>query len=283
MLELDPVWLDRLIEHALQEDIGGGDWTTDLLVPDGLPATATILAEESGVLCGVKVAQRVFARLDAGCQFPLRMVEGAPLQDGEPVLVIEGEARALLKGERTALNFLQRLSGIATLTARFVQQVQGTKARIVDTRKTTPGLRALEKYAVRIGGGFNHRFGLFDGLLIKDNHLALVGGDVQEAVRRVRAGAPHTLRIEVECSTLQQVQSALEAGVDAILLDNMPLEILKQAVEMARGKVQWIEASGGVHLETVRAIAEAGVDLISVGALTHSAPILPMHMEIEIG
>lgn len=195
------------------------------------------------------------------------------------VLRLRGQTRAILTGERTALNFLQHLSGVATLTRRFVQAIEGTGARIADTRKTTPGLRLLEKYAVRTGGGVNHRMGLYDGILIKDNHLIALGGDIGEAVRRARAYAPHTLMVQVECATLQQVQQAIEAGADALLLDNMPLETLREAVRIAKGRVRLIEASGGVNLQNVRAIAETGVDLISVGAITHSAPILPMHLE----
>lgn len=283
MAEMEPGadWLNEFIARAIAEDLGEtGDWTTDLLVPAERQAQGVILAQANGIVCGVTVAQYVFRWLDPDIQFPQSLTDGERVLDGEPVLTIDGNARAVLKGERTALNILQRLSGIATLTRQFVEAVQGTNARIVDTRKTTPHLRLLEKYAVKCGGGFNHRFGLYDGILIKDNHIALMGGDILQAVQRARAGAPHTLRIEVECASLEQVQQAIEAGADALLLDNMGVDELQQAVQMARGQAQFLEASGGVNLQTVRAIAETGVDLISVGALTHSAPILSMHLEM---
>lgn len=283
MAEMEPGadWLNEFTARAIAEDLGEtGDWTTDLLVPAERQAQGVILAQANGIVCGVTVAQYVFRWLDPDIQFPQSLTDGERVLDGEPVLTISGNARAILKGERTALNILQRLSGIATLTRQFVDAVQGTNARIVDTRKTTPHLRLLEKYAVKCGGGFNHRFGLYDGILIKDNHIALMGGDILQAVQRARAGAPHTLRIEVECASLDQVQQAIEAGADGLLLDNMSVDELQQAVQIAQGKVQFLEASGGVNLQTVRAIAETGVDLISVGALTHSAPILSMHLEM---
>lgn len=283
MAEMEPGadWLNEFTARAIAEDLGEtGDWTTDLLVPAERQAQGVILAQANGIVCGVTVAQYVFRWLDPDIQFPQSLTDGERVLDGEPVLTISGNARAILKGERTALNILQRLSGIATLTRQFVDAVQGTNARIVDTRKTTPHLRLLEKYAVKCGGGFNHRFGLYDGILIKDNHIALMGGDILQAVQRARASAPHTLRIEVECASLNQVQQAIEAGADGLLLDNMSVDELQQAVQIAQGKVQFLEASGGVNLQTVRAIAETGVDLISVGALTHSAPILSMHLEM---
>lgn len=283
MAEMEPGadWLNEFTARAIAEDLGEtGDWTTDLLVPAERQAQGVILAQANGIVCGVTVAQYVFRWLDPDIQFPQSLTDGERVLDGEPVLTISGNARAILKGERTALNILQRLSGIATLTRQFVDAVQGTNARIVDTRKTTPHLRLLEKYAVKCGGGFNHRFGLYDGILIKDNHIALMGGDILQAVQRARAGAPHTLRIEVECASLDQVQQAIEAGADGLLLDNMSVDETRQAVQIAQGKVQFLEASGGVNLQTVRAIAETGVDLISVGALTHSAPILSMHLEM---
>ncbi len=279
---LDPMnslSIDALISHALQEDLGGGDWTTDSLIPPDQITGCAILSQAEGVLCGIEVARRVFQQLDSEIQFPEALSDGARLAPDTPVLRIRGNTCAILKAERTALNFLQHLSGIATLTRQYVDAVAGTGAQIVDTRKTTPGLRLLEKYAVRVGGGRNHRVGLYDGILIKDNHLMVLGGDIREAVRRARQNAHHLLAIEVECATLEQVQQAIEAGADGILLDNMPLETLREAVRLAKGRVRFIEASGGVNLNTVRAIAETGVDYISVGALTHSAPILPMHLE----
>lgn len=271
--------LPHTIAIALQEDLGAGDWTTESLIPPEHTTHCAIIAQAEGVLCGVEVAQQVFGHLDPEIRFSDCLSDGAPLVSGTVVMRLEGNTRAILKGERTALNFLQHLSGIATLTKQFVDAVAGTGAQIVDTRKTTPGLRLLEKYAVRVGGGRNHRIGLYDGILIKDNHLIALDGDIREAVRRARQNAHHLLAIEVECTTLAQVEQAIEAGADGILLDNMPLEMLRDAVNRAKGRVRFIEASGGVNLQTVRAIAETGVDYISVGAITHSAPILPMHLE----
>jgi len=279
-MELEKHWLDDFTARAMTEDLGTGDWTTDLLVPIDKQTQGIILAQAEGTVCGVPIAQHVFRWLDESIQFPQSLSDGDTVQPDEPVLTIRGNARTILIGERTALNLLQKLSGIATLTRRFVEAVKGTNARIVDTRKTTPHLRLPEKYAVRCGGGLNHRFGLYDGILIKDNHIALMGGDIRQAVQKARAGAPHTLRVEVECASLEQVQQAIDAGADGLLLDNMPIPMLQQAVNLAKGKVQFLEASGGVNLQTVRAIAETGVDFISVGALTHSAPILTMHLEI---
>ncbi len=273
------VQVDDLIERALREDIGNGDITTQALIPPEARSEGAILAQAEGVLCGLEIAKRVFQRLDSEVRFASALRDGDRLEPDLPVLQILGKARALLTGERTALNFLQYLSGIATLTHQFVRAVEGTGTQIVDTRKTTPTLRLLEKYAVSVGGGRNHRFGLYDGILIKDNHLLALGGDIREAVRQARAFGHHLLAVEVECTTLEMVEIAVEAGADVILLDNMPLETLRQAVQIAKGRVKAIEASGGVNLQTVRAIAETGVDYISVGAITHSAPILPMHLE----
>ncbi|MGQ9900857.1 MAG: carboxylating nicotinate-nucleotide diphosphorylase [Fimbriimonadales bacterium] len=278
-MTLDGRAVDDLIDLALQEDLGAGDWTTDSLIPSDHQTRCAIWAQAEGVLCGVSVAQRVFQRLDPEVRFPDALLDGTRLTPDTCALKIEGRTRALLKAERTALNFLQHLSGIATRTRQFVDAVAGTGAQIVDTRKTTPALRLLEKYAVRVGGGRNHRFGLYDGILIKDNHLVALGGDIAQAVRRARQHAHHLLAVEVECTTLAQVEQAIAAGADGILLDNMPLETLREAVRLAKGRVRFLEASGGVTLDTVRAIAETGVDFISVGAITHSAPILPMHME----
>ncbi|MDT7961532.1 MAG: carboxylating nicotinate-nucleotide diphosphorylase [Armatimonadota bacterium] len=278
-MTLDVRAVETLIDLALQEDLGAGDWTTDSLIPPDLHTRCAILAQAHGVLCGVEIAKRVFQRLDAGVRFADALEDGACLAPDTRVLTLEGNTRAILKAERTALNFLQHLSGIATRTRQFVDAVAGTGAQIVDTRKTTPTLRLLEKYAVRVGGGRNHRVGLYDGILIKDNHLAALGGDITEAVRRARQHAHHLLAIEVECTTLAQVEQAVAAGADGILLDNMPLETLREAVRLAKGRVRFLEASGGITLETVRAVAETGVDYISVGAITHSAPIVPMHLE----
>jgi nicotinate-nucleotide pyrophosphorylase (carboxylating) len=271
--------LPYIIEHALKEDLGAGDWTTDSLIPPEHQTQCAVIAQAEGVLCGVAAAQQVFRYLDPAIRFSDCLSDGARLAPETVVMRIAGNTRAILKGERTALNFLQHLSGIATRTRQFVDAVAGTGAQIVDTRKTTPGLRLLEKYAVRVGGGRNHRVGLYDGILIKDNHLIALNGDIREAVRRARQNAHHLLAVEVECATLEQVEQAIEAGADGVLLDNMPLEILREAVRIAKGRVRFLEASGGVNLQTVRAIAETGVDYISVGAITHSAPILPMHLE----
>ncbi len=270
------------VERALAEDLGWGDVTTESLIPPDLRAEGRIVAREAGVVAGLPVVELVFATLDPQVQVEPCLDEGARIEAGAVVCRLRGPARSLLTGERTALNFLQRLSGIATLTARMVAAVQGLPVRIVDTRKTTPGLRALEKYAVRVGGGHNHRQNLSDGVLIKDNHLAALAGCGQglaEAVRLARERAPHTLRVEVECETLDQVRAALAAGADIILLDNMPLPLLREAVRLIQGRAL-VEASGGITLETVRAVAETGVDLISVGALTHAARALDFSLEL---
>ena len=271
--------LDRLITLALEEDLGHGDVTSLAVIPAEASATAVIRAKQQLTLAGLGVAQRVFDLLDPRVRLHPRAAEGDQLAVGEAAAEVEGPTRSLLTGERTVLNFLQRLSGVATLTRRFVQAVDGYPARIIDTRKTTPGWRILEKEAVRLGGGFNHRQGLYDGILIKDNHLTAAGG-VTLAVERVRAFIPHTLKIQVEVKDLDELDEALAAGVDAVLLDNMDTETMARAAALARGKAL-TEASGGVTLERVREIAAAGVDLISVGALTHSAPAVDLNMKIS--
>lgn len=276
MLTLD---LDDLIRHALKEDIHTGDLTTQACVPDKRPATARLIAKEPFVLAGLQVAARVFALLDPAVGFEGLVVDGARLQTGAVVARISGDAASLLQAERVALNLLQRLCGIATLTASYVAAVSGTRARIVDTRKTTPGLRMLEKYAVRVGGGINHRTGLYDGILIKENHIAAAGG-ISAAVSRARSYIPHTLKIEVETESVAQVQEALAAGADIIMLDNMDCATMRDCVAMINGKAL-VEASGGVNLETVRAIAETGVDIISVGALTHSPKAADISMLLD--
>ncbi len=272
-----------LIDLALAEDIGGGDVTTLATVAADRRARGTLLAKSPGVISGLDVAAAVFRRVDPAVVFTPLVADGARVGERQPIATVEGAARSLLVGERTALNLLQRLSGVATLTAAFVAAVAGTGARIVDTRKTTPGLRALEKAAVRHGGGHNHRFGLADGVLIKDNHLAAVGGPnrVAEAVRLARATAPHGLKIEVEVTTLPELDEALGVGADIVLLDNMPVAELAEAVRRTAGRAL-LEASGGVTLETVRAVAETGVGLISVGALTHSAPALDISLDFAL-
>ncbi len=260
--------VDRLIRIALEEDIGPGDVTTAATVAPGTMARAELVAKEDFVLAGIDIARRVFAHVDGKVAFEALIRDGQTARRGEVLAWLKGDAASLLQGERVALNLLQRLSGVATLTARFVKEVEGTGATIVDTRKTTPGLRALEKYAVRVGGAGNHRMALYDGVLIKENHIAAAGG-IPLAVSRARQRAPHTLKIEVEVRDLAEVAAALDAGADILLLDNMDLAQLRAAVELVAGRAV-CEASGGVNLDTVRVIAETGVDLISVGALTHS-------------
>lgn len=271
--------LDRLIELALQEDIHTGDITTQAVVPGKRPASARLVAKESLVLAGIAVAEQVFLRLDPKAAFTTLLCDGTAVEKGQLLATVEGNAADLLMAERVALNLLQRLCGVATLTACFVKAVKGTKARIVDTRKTTPGLRELEKYAVRVGGGINHRTGLYDGVLIKENHIAAAGG-IGEAIRRARAYIPHTLKIEIETETRQQVEEALAAGADIIMLDNMDCATMSDCVRLIAGRAL-VEASGGVNLESVRAIAETGVDIISVGALTHSPRAMDISMLLD--
>ncbi|MCS6829443.1 MAG: carboxylating nicotinate-nucleotide diphosphorylase [Armatimonadota bacterium] len=277
---LDTRIVDEIVQRALIEDIGTGDITTLLTVPEGVEAKGEFVVTQPGVLAGMPVVERVFHQINPRVRLQCMVQEGQHFETGAVLAEVYGEARALLTGERVALNFLQRLSGIATFTACFVEAVRDLPVRICDTRKTTPGLRYLERYAVRAGGGYNHRFGLFDAVLIKDNHIA-VCGSVVRAVQRVRGILPHTMKIEVECATLEQVQEALEAGVDIILLDNMTVDGLREAVRMAKGRA-FLEASGGVRLDTVRQIAETGVDAISIGALTHSAPAIDIKMELRL-
>ncbi len=272
--------VERIIQTALNEDIGLGDRTTDALVPPDVYGTAKLLAKAPGVLCGIEVARQVFESVDASLEFETILPDGTLVEGNRNLIAtVEGSLSSILTAERTALNLAQRMSGVASLARRYAEAVSGANARVVDTRKTMPGLRMLDKYAVRVGGAWNHRFGLFDGILIKDNHIAAVGG-VGHAVELARRNAPHTLRIEIEAKEMRQVAEALEAGADIILLDNMPLEMLAKAVRMVGGKAI-TEASGGVTLDTIRGIAETGVDLISVGAMTHSAVALDISLDIE--
>lgn len=275
-----PPAVHRLIALALEEDLGRGDLTSEALIPASLRAEGELLVKAEGVIAGMAVAEAVFHAVDPGTIWEALEQDGAAVHPGQVIGRVRGRARALLAAERTALNFLQRLSGIATLTSRYVAAIRGTRARLVDTRKTTPGWRYLEKMAVRAGGGHNHRADLGSGILIKDNHLALSGNDIVSAVRMARAAAPHSLRIEVEVTDLEGVRAALEAGAEAILLDNMPLEAMREAVQLVAGRAL-LEASGGITLETVRAVAETGVDLISCGAITHSARALDISLEIR--
>jgi nicotinate-nucleotide pyrophosphorylase (carboxylating) len=268
----------ELIDRALREDLGGGDLTTSAVVPDGSRARARIQQKAPGVPAGLRVAEKVFERVDPELRWHSHAREGR-WREGGLLAEIAGRAAPILAAERVALNFLGRLSGIATTTARYVEAVEGTGARVLDTRKTTPGLRALEKEAVRAGGGVSHRSGLFDAILVKENHAALAGG-VAEAARRALAAAPSGATVEVECATLAEVSMALDAGVQRVLLDNMPVEDLRRAVELADGRAE-LEASGGITLETIRSVAETGVDYISIGALTHSAPALDVSLLLD--
>jgi len=273
-----PLLFEPVVRNALLEDLGrAGDITTDLIVPAQQRLTARLVARKAGTISGMIAAECAFRLVDPAVAFHCEVPDGTKVREGALLAKIDGPARALLTGERVALNFLGHLSGIATATRALVDAVAGTKARIVCTRKTTPGLRVLEKYAVRCGGGFNHRFGLDDAVLIKDNHIAAAGG-LRAAVDRARAGASHMLRIEVEVDTLAQLEEALALGVDTILLDNFSLADLKHAVSAADGRAT-LEASGNVTLATVRAIAETGVDYISSGAITHSAPNLDVGLD----
>jgi nicotinate-nucleotide pyrophosphorylase (carboxylating) len=268
--------IDRIIQAALIEDIGSGDITTLSTVPKGTPSRAQLVAKEDFVLAGMDVVERVFTLLDNTVAFEALKQDGEQIARGDVLAWIKGDAHTLLQGERVALNLMQRMSGIATHTAAFVEAVAGTDAIIVDTRKTMPGLRVLDKYSVRMGGGQNHRTSLYDGVLIKENHIAAAGG-ITAAVAGARKRAPHTLKIEVETESLQDVQEALDAGADIIMLDNMSLDMLREAVALINGRAV-TEASGGVNLETVTEIAKTGVNLISVGALTHSSCAVDISM-----
>jgi len=278
---LPPMLIEDAVDLALKEDLGrAGDITSAAIIPADARADAVIAARRPGVIAGLALAEAALRRMDAAVAFELALGDASRVEPGAIVARISGNARAILAAERVALNFLGHLSGIATLTRRYVDAVAHTRARIACTRKTTPGLRALEKFAVRCGGGMNHRFGLDDAMLVKDNHIAVSGG-VTEAVRRAKAFAGHLVRIEVEVDTLDQLEEALAAGAEAILLDNMPPDMLRQAVAIAGGRAV-LEASGGVTLDSVAAIAESGVDFISSGAITHSAPALDLGLDMSV-
>ncbi len=272
--------VEKAVADALAEDLGlSGDITTHATIRAGTRASGVIAARKAGTVAGIQLAETAFKTIDPFAQFEIVIGDGGAVEAGGIIARVAGDARALLIAERTALNFLGHMSGIATLTARYVAAVAGTKARIIDTRKTTPGLRALEKFAVRCGGGVNHRFGLFDAVLIKDNHIIAAGG-IGDALDRARAYAGHMVKVEIEVTNLDEVDEALKFAPDALLLDNMSPDLLKAAVAEVAGRAV-TEASGGVTLETVRAIAETGVDLISVGALTHSAPVLDIGLDFN--
>lgn len=280
IVPLPDVMLEPLVRAALLEDLGrAGDLTTDTIVPPEARARMTIRARQPGVVAGLDLARLAFRLIDPAIALSIEKPDGAALQPGDVVGCLEGPARGLLTAERTALNFLCHLSGIASVTRAIVDAVAHTRAAIVDTRKTTPGLRAVEKYAVRVGGGANHRFGLDDAVLIKDNHVAVAGG-IRPAIERARAGVGHLVKIELEVDTLAQLAEALEIGIDAVLLDNMAPATLREAVAMVAGRAT-TEASGRVNPQTAPAIAETGVDLISVGWLTHSAPVLDLGLDFE--
>ncbi|MGI6428431.1 MAG: carboxylating nicotinate-nucleotide diphosphorylase [Syntrophomonadaceae bacterium] len=268
-----------LIRRALQEDIGHQDITTENLVDVEQRSRGIFLAKSAGIVAGIQVAQQVFRCLDEDIQFTVVKDDGAEINRGDILAIIEGSTRTLLMGERVALNFLQRLSGIATRTHHMVDLIRYEKAEIVDTRKTTPGLRYLEKYAVSVGGARNHRFGLYDGAMIKDNHIKAAGG-IQKAVSTLRTRIPHTIKIEVEVENLGQLQEALEARADIILLDNMDIDTLRQAVELTAGQAL-LEASGGITEDTLVEVARTGVDFISIGALTHSASSLDISFNLD--
>jgi nicotinate-nucleotide pyrophosphorylase (carboxylating) len=270
----------EFVRSALQEDGAFNDITTIATVFSDRRSRATLVARANGVVCGVPLALEAFRLLDAKASIRVEHEDGSRVRAGEPVLFVTGHARGLLSAERVALNYMQRLSGIATLTSKYVDLVKGTDAKILDTRKTTPGWRAIEKYAVRAGGGTNHRMDLSTGVLIKDNHLAALDGDIGKAVARARELAPRGVKIEVECDRVEQVHAALEASADIILLDNMSNALMAECVALGKGKAI-LEASGGVNLETVRGIAETGVDWISIGALTHSAAAMDLALDFE--
>lgn len=270
--------LHKLIEDCLVEDIGTGDLTTNSIVPAAAVTTGFMIAKQDGTIAGMPVAAEVFRCLDPSLHFYGRVTEGEAVEKGRVLAELHGAARAILTAERLALNFLQRLSGIATKTAQLVRLLEGTHTYLADTRKTTPGLRMLEKYAVRVGGGHNHRFGLYDAVLIKDNHINFAGG-ITEAVMAAKLSCPHTAKIEVEVENLVQLQEALESQADIIMLDNMSLSMMREAVELVAGRAL-LEASGGISGENIRAVADTGVDLISMGALTHSAPSLDISLDL---
>jgi len=271
--------LGRKIEEWLHEDVGFGDVTTMSTIPETEQGIGILYAKEAGIVAGLPIAQQVFETVDPELLFSAKVEEGARVEVGDQIAEVSGSVRSILSGERLALNLMQRLSAIATKTSEYTAAVAGTKARVVDTRKTTPGLRFLEKYAVRVGGGYNHRFALYDAVMIKDNHIKGAGG-IAQAIAAARAAIPHTMTIEVEAESLEQVREALEAGADIIMLDNMSNEQMVEAVQLIDGRAL-VEASGGVNLDTIGAIAKTGVDIISVGALTHSVKAFDISLDLN--
>lgn len=282
-MDLSRETVQAIVQHALHEDIGQHDLTTQAVIPAEAQAEASVIIKEAGIVAGLPVLAAVFETLDPTLLVSLNVAEGDSVVAGDCLAHITGYARPILTGERVALNLLQRMCGIATLTAQYVAAIEGLPARILDTRKTTPGLRALEKYAVHVGGGVNHRFGLYDSIMLKDNHLALLeseGYDIRQAVQRAKAAVGPTVCIEVEVETAEQAALAAEAGADMILLDNMRPAMLRKSVAVVAGRAI-LEASGGITLNTIRAVAETGVDYISVGALTHSVRVLDIGLDMQ--
>jgi len=271
--------INHLIKIALEEDIGSGDITTENLIDKSLKGLGEVVAKEPLVIAGLDIARQVFEQLDPDISFRPDFKDSDFIEKGKKVLEVEGELRALLMGERTALNFLQRLSGIATHVRSYMDSIANKNVRLVDTRKTTPGWRALEKYAVRIGGAHNHRMGLYDGVLIKDNHIAVCGG-IKKAIESIKNNLSHLVKIEVEVSGLDGVKEALEAGADVIMLDNMDIDQIKEAIEFINGK-SVVEISGGITIDSLNQLADTGVDIISAGALTHSARSVDISMQIK--
>ena len=282
-MQLIEAQIEEIIDRALAEDLGWGDITTEALIPSDQQGMASIVAKQQGILAGIDVAKTVFRRVDPELKMAVLLEDGAKVDSGSIITKVEGKVASILKAERVALNFLQRLSGIASETNRYVEAVKGLPVQITDTRKTTPGLRLLEKYAVRVGGGENHRMNLGDGILIKDNHLSALrslGLNLNEIIAKVRQNASQRLKVEVEARTVREAMEAAEAGADIVMLDNMNLEDMHQAIKLIQGRAL-IEASGGVTLDKVRAIAETGVDFITVGALTHSARAQDINLKFE--
>lgn len=279
-MQINNHYVRQLLELALSEDIGIGDITSDAIIPKDRVATGIIISKDTGLVAGLEVVELLLSMVDSQLTLTPMLSDGDKIEPGVEIGKIYGPASSMLQAERTALNFLRRLSGIATLTSKYVQAVADYPVKIIDTRKTTPGWRILEKYAVRVGGGYNHRFGLYDAVLIKDNHIALAGS-ITKAIEMARARIPHTMKIEVETESIQQVSEALKAKADIIMLDNMTLDEMKEAIKLIGGRVP-VEASGNVRLNTVKLIAATGVNLISVGALTHSAPALDISIDIIV-